>query len=120
MGGLKVTCMKMERLVLLDRLSFLPCALRKLPEAFDLSASKSWYRHYFNTEEKLDYVGLIPEIWYYKLNEMSEEERKDFLVWYENHKSEHFDNRLVLDTYCQDDVTALRQACQVLGESSGR
>ena len=24
-----------------------------------------------------------------------------------------FDNRLVLETYCQDDVTVLRQACRV-------
>jgi len=47
------------------------------------------------------------------MNEMSEEERKEFLMWYENHKSEPFDNRRVLETYCQDDVTVLRQACRV-------
>jgi len=50
MNGLKM-CMKTEHLVYLDSISFLPCALRKLPEALDLSASKSWYPHYFNTEE---------------------------------------------------------------------
>jgi len=42
MCGLKITCMKMEHLVFLDSVSFLPCALRILPEAFGLSASKSW------------------------------------------------------------------------------
>jgi hypothetical protein len=33
----------MEHLVFLDSVSFLPCALRKLPEAFGLTAAKSWY-----------------------------------------------------------------------------
>ena len=30
-NGLKIMCMKMEHLVLLDRVSFLPCPLRQLP-----------------------------------------------------------------------------------------
>jgi hypothetical protein len=33
MNGLKIMCMKMEHLVFLDSVSFLPCPLRKLPEA---------------------------------------------------------------------------------------
>jgi len=41
MTGLTIMCMKMENLIFLDRVSFLPCALRKLPETFGLSASKS-------------------------------------------------------------------------------
>ena len=39
---LKIMCMKVEHLVFLDSVSFLPCPLRKLPEAYGLSASKSW------------------------------------------------------------------------------
>ena len=34
MNSLKIMCMKMEHLVFLDSMSFLPSALRKLPEAF--------------------------------------------------------------------------------------
>ena len=49
-NGLKVISMKMEHSVFLDSMSFLPCALRKLPEAIGLQATKSWYSHYFNTE----------------------------------------------------------------------
>jgi len=41
MSGLKIMCMQMEHLVFLDSVFYLPCALRKLPEAFGLSASKS-------------------------------------------------------------------------------
>jgi len=65
MSGLKNMGMKMEHLVFLDSLSFLPCALRKLPEVFGLSASKSWYPHYFNSEVNLNYIGPIPDISYY-------------------------------------------------------
>jgi len=42
-NGLKIISIKMEHLVFLDSLSFLPCALRKLPVAFGLEASRSWY-----------------------------------------------------------------------------
>ena len=73
--------------------------------------------HYFNTEENLKYVGPIPDAAYYGVNEMSVSERKDFFIWYEGQKSKVFDNRHVLETYCQDDITVLRQACRDLGES---
>ena len=75
MNGLKIVCLKMEHLVLLDSVSFLPCPLRKLPEAFGLTASKSWYPYYFNTEENLDYLGPIPDVSHFGVNEMSEAER---------------------------------------------
>jgi hypothetical protein len=48
-NGLKIIRMKMKHLVFLDSVSFLRPALRKVPEAFGLQASKSWYPHYFNT-----------------------------------------------------------------------
>jgi len=52
---------------------YLPMPLCKLPEAFGLSPSKSWYPHYFNTKANLDYVGLIPDIKYYGSDEMGRE-----------------------------------------------
>jgi hypothetical protein len=105
--------MKMEQVVFLDSVSFLPFPLRKLPEAFNLTARKSWYPHYFNTEENLDYVGPIPDVSYYGANDMGAADRAEFLAWYEGQRDRVFDNWLVLETYCQDDVTVLRQACQV-------
>jgi hypothetical protein len=105
--------MKVEYLIFLDSVSFIPCSLRKLSEAFGLQVSKSWYPHYFNTEENLDYIGSTPDITYYGVSEMPESERSGFLEWYEGQKAEVFDNRRVLESYCQDDVTVLRQACQV-------
>jgi hypothetical protein len=61
---------EMQHLVFLDSVSFVPFPLRKLQEAFGLTASKSWYPNYFNTEENLDYVGPIPDVSYYSLKEM--------------------------------------------------
>jgi G:T-mismatch repair DNA endonuclease (very short patch repair protein) len=87
--------------------------LRKLSEAFGLSVSKSWFPHYFNTKANLDYVGPMPDIKYFGADEMSEGERKDFLAWYDEQKGKVFDNRHVLEQYCHDDVTVLRQACQI-------
>jgi len=88
MNRLKIMCMKMEHQVFLESVSFLPCSLRKLPEAFGLPASKSLYPNYFNTEKNLDYVGPNLDISCYGVNEMTEEERKEFLVWYESQSSE--------------------------------
>jgi hypothetical protein len=44
---------------------------------------------------------------------MSEGERKDFMSWYDEQKDKDFDNRRVLEQYRLDDVTVLRQACQI-------
>jgi hypothetical protein len=90
----------------LDSIFFLPIPLRKLPEAFGLTSSKSWYPHLFNSQGNLEYVGSIPDISYYGVNEMSEAERKEFIVWYQGQRDKVFDNKRVLEEYCQDDVTA--------------
>ena len=79
------------------------CFLRKLPEAFGLTATKSWYPHYFNTKENVNYVGEIPGVSYYGADTMSAKERAEFLAWYEGQRSAVFDNRRVLEAYCLDD-----------------
>jgi len=98
MNGQKIMCMRVEQLVFLDSVSFLPFPPRKLPEAFGLTASKSWYPHFFNTEENLDYIGPIPDVSYYGVNEMVEEERNEFLAWYESQKESVYDNPQALES----------------------
>jgi hypothetical protein len=61
----------------------------------------------------MDFVGPIPNISYYGADAMSDAERNEFLEWYETQKTEIFNNRRVLEEYCQGDVTVLRQAYQV-------
>ena len=51
MNGLKIMCMRMEHLVFVDGVFFPHIPLHRLPEAFGLTVAKSWYPHYFNTEE---------------------------------------------------------------------
>ena len=87
--------------------------LRKLPEAFGLSVTKSWYPHFFNTQANLNYVGPIPDLSQFGLDEMGESERKEFIAWNDTQKDKVFDNRHVFEQYCQDDVSVLRQACQI-------
>jgi len=90
--------MRVEHLVFLDSVSFLPFPVRKLPEAFGLTASKSWYPHIFNTEENLDYIGPIPDVSYYGVNDMGERERNEILAWYESRKESVYDNRQALES----------------------
>jgi len=113
LNGLKIVSMKIHHIQFLDSVSYMPMPLRKLPEAFELMASKSWYPHHFNTKANLDYVGPIPDIDYYGAHEMGEAERREFMAWYDEQKVKFFDNRHVLEQYCQDYVTVLRQACRV-------
>jgi len=58
--GMKIMCMRVEHLVFLESVSFLPFALSKLPEAFGLTVAKSWYPHYFNTRENLTLCSENP------------------------------------------------------------
>jgi hypothetical protein len=55
----------------------------------------------------------MPGIEYFGTNEMGVIERKEFLSWCAEQKDEVFDNRHVLEQYCQDDFTVLREACQI-------
>jgi hypothetical protein len=92
-------------MLLIDIVSYLPLPLRKLPEVFGFDATKSWYPHYFNKNTNLDYVRPIPDVSYFGVEEISVTERMEFMTWYDDHKNKVFDNKLVLEKYCQDDVS---------------
>jgi hypothetical protein len=113
MNGQKIMCLKVKNVTRLDSLNYLAMPLRNLPEAFGLSIQKSWYSYLFNTAEHMNYVGPSPDVSYYGVDEMREAERKEFLSWYETvAKMEVFDKRRMLETYCQADVTVLRETCR--------
>ena len=110
LNGSKIISMRMEHILFIDRISYLPMRLCKLPEAFGLLVRKSWYPHFFNTQANLNYVGQIPDVNLYGVDAMGASERQEFMIWYNKEKDSVFDNRLALDDYCQDAVTALREA----------
>ena len=92
--------MTMERLTFIDSISFMPCSLRKFPEAFGLTSAKTWYPHYFNAKENMNYFGEIPDISYYGSDTLSAKDREEFLAWYEGQSFEVCDNRNILEAYC--------------------
>jgi hypothetical protein len=113
MNGQKIVCLKVETVTWLDSLNYLAMTLRKLPMAFGLTVEKSWYPHLFNTKENLNYVGPAPDVSYYEVDQMHETERREFLTWYDTVvKKGVFDNKRVLESCCQADVTVLREACR--------
>jgi hypothetical protein len=79
----KIMCMTMEHLKFIDSICFLPFPLRKLSAALGLTASKSWYPH-FNTTGNLDYVGELPAVKYYGVEEMGVSERAEFFAGTKN------------------------------------
>jgi len=81
--------------------------LRKLPEAFGLSVTKSWYPHFFNTKANLNYVGPIPDMSQFGVDEMGDSERKEFLAWYEAQK----DKSSITDTCLNSTVRMTSLSC---------
>ena len=115
MNGQNVTCLKVENVTRLYSLNYLVMPLRKLPEAFGLTAQKSFYPHLFNTTSNTNYVGHASDVSYYGIEQMHESERKGVLSWYETvTKKEVFDNRRVLESYCKADI----RCCEKLAARS--
>lgn len=99
---------------LLDSLNFLPMALSKLPEAFNLEQLvKGYWPHYFNKSENQDYVGPYPGIDYYGVDTMNNVTRDKFLKWHTQKISnnEIFNFKKQIIEYCRDDVLILKGAC---------
>ena len=112
--------MKTEHMLFIDRESYLSLPLRKLPEAFGLSVAKPCYPHYFNSKANVDYVGLFPDNVCFGKNEMSQSERREFITLYDGQKDKVFDERKVLEMYCQDDVAVLRKIIRFSDASLSR
>ena len=105
LNGLIIMYMKIEHMLFIDSVSYLPMPLCKLPEAFGLSVTKSWYWHYINKNTNLAYIGPFPDISYFGVDEIGISERREFMTWYYDQKKKVFDNKLVLEKYCQDNVS---------------
>jgi hypothetical protein len=90
-------CLKFQHMVFLGSVSLMPLQLRKLPEPFWLTSSKSLYPHYFNTKLNVNYNGPIPDFSYYGESEMGVFERREFLELYEGQKERPFDNKRVFE-----------------------
>lgn len=110
----------------IDSFNFLPMALAKLPEAFQLeSLVKGYFPHFFTCRENLSYVGPYPPPETYGPDCMSIEGREKFYKWYRGkiNSGEVFDFHSEMVKYCRSDVDILRRACikfKHLHEATGR
>ena len=80
LNGLKISCMKMENITIVDSVSFMPFFLSKLPEAFGLTSTKSWYTHYFNTKKTWSILEKFPMCRSTVRTQWFQKER-DLLAW---------------------------------------
>lgn len=98
----------------IDSFNFLPMALAKLPDAFQLeSLAKGYFPHFFTCRENLSYVGPYPSPETYGPDGMSIEGREKFYEWYRGKidSGEVFDFHSEMVRYCRSDVDILRRAC---------
>jgi hypothetical protein len=113
--------LNVENVTRFDSLNYLAMHLRKLSETFGVTTEKSQYAHLFNTTESTKYVGPAPDVSYYGLGQMRDSEMAGFLLWIDTvAKIEAFDNRLLLERYCKEDITLLREARRTFSDTSCR
>lgn len=114
MVGWKLYRLKYKNIVFLDSLLFIPMALSKMPEAFDLGdIQKGYYPHFFNTYENRNYIGPLPPKKMYGTRNFDEKSLKIFDRWYNEQvvKNHVFDNAQELIKYCKMDVNILKKGC---------
>ena len=116
MRGAKVLTLfvPMLNIKFIDSLSFIPMRLADFPKTFGLDElAKGYFPHHFNTKENGQYVGELPDPWYYDPNGMSPDGRKKFFEWYGPLKENNyvFDFKQEILAYCRSDVDILRRCC---------
>lgn len=88
---------------MIDSINFLPMALAKLPKMFELKElRKGHFPHLFNKKENQNTIlDGLPDLQYYNPDAMKPDDRKKFLIWYNEHKGYRFDFRQELLEYCR-------------------
>ena len=95
----------------IDTLNFFPMALSKLPKTFGLDgAKKSDFPHDFNVSVNYGYLGSYPDIQYYGIDKKKDDDRTEFIKWYDTVKHNTFDFEQELLSYCINDVDILSRA----------
>ena len=115
-GGkvLQLTCLKNYSVQFIDSMSFFSMKLAKFPKTFELTELKNGYfPHLFNTNDNQDYVGPLLAVHYYMPDNMSMEDRAQFLEWHAQltHEEYIFNFKKELLEYCQSDVRLLKEGC---------
>ncbi|XP_032226675.2 uncharacterized protein LOC116609985 [Nematostella vectensis] len=101
-------------------LNFLQMPLSKLPKAFgfDHVTQKGTFPHFFNTSEHQDYVGPMPDLSYYVLQGMKEEDACALRAWHQAEvaRGAVFNMQEDLASYCHQNVEVLKRAVLAFDE----
>lgn len=117
MDGSKITFMSLKKpnIRFVDSMKFFMTSLTKLPKMMGFSGemAKGDFPHAFNTLENQSYVGEIPDLKYFGVDEIKEAKtRQERIDWHSSY-SGTWDFQAELLRYCQMDVSILRKASMI-------
>ena len=113
-NGAKILSLELPNVKFIDSMNFFPMALSNFPKTFGLDElKKGFFPHFFNTQEHQIYEGYMPDKSYDDPDGMLPARKNEFETWYDEKVSERyiFNFQHELLTYCQSDVTLLKQGC---------
>src|SRR6266851_10685 len=91
----------------IDSVNFIPFPLRKFPNIFGFSDSKTYFPYSFVDQNSIDYIGTIPVKTYFDINS---KDQLEFNKFYEDESARHNENwnlKEVSIEYCTQDVHVL-------------
>ncbi|XP_072380511.1 uncharacterized protein [Diabrotica undecimpunctata] len=114
MRGTKLVSMSVGNVRFLDSLNYFPMALSALPKAFGLTElKKGYFPHLFNKGENQSYLGPIPSLKFYDIDNLKKDARDKLINWHTAKVANGyvFDFQKEIVDYCISDVMILTQAC---------
>ncbi|XP_032234852.1 uncharacterized protein LOC116616861 [Nematostella vectensis] len=90
-------------------LNFLQMPLSKLPKAFgfDHVTQKGTFPHFFNTPENQDYVGPMPDLSYYDLQGIKEEDARALRAWHQAEVARGTSSRILRTKFLEEKTIGL-------------
>ncbi len=113
-NGTKILTLTFRNVKILDSFAFIPLALSKFPETFNLKELKKGFMcHLFASPSNFNYIGPMPDKKYYAPNLFSSQKKLEFDIWYSEKSQFLFNYKKELEEYCLSDVKLLKEGCLV-------
>ncbi|KAL4096398.1 hypothetical protein QTP88_021360 [Uroleucon formosanum] len=115
-NGTKLMLLQIKYLSIriIDSSNFIQGPLSSFPKTFGLKElKKGYFPHLFNTVENQNYIGILPDKKYYRVETMKTENKIEFEKWNNEKINENylFNFKEELVAYCNSDVDILRRGC---------
>ena len=108
---------KWKKVCFKDTFKYVMSSLAAWAKQFDLKLLKGYFPHGFNLPENQDYVGLIPDEFFFETKFMKEKQYAEFKQWYdakhvaiEMGREPLWDFQTEILKYCENDVDILAEA----------